>query len=106
MMTIDGWVVPPDTAERRKRGRGSGRRTVSMAEPLLALVEKFCLYQRTQRGKTEGGVRTYRWNLEQFLRSVGERRGRAARLDDLDAARIQTWMDEMAAAHLALGTMR
>ena len=64
---LDAWVVPPDTAKRRKRGRGSGRRTENMTQPLTELVEQFCNFQRKQRGKTEGGVRAYRWNLEQFL---------------------------------------
>jgi hypothetical protein len=34
-----------------------------MAQPLIDLVEQFCTFQRKQRGKTERGVRTYRWNL-------------------------------------------
>ena len=38
-----------------------------MTQPLTDLVEQFCNFQRKQRGKTEGGVKTYRWNLEQFL---------------------------------------
>ncbi len=38
-----------------------------MAQQLTELVEQFCNFQRKQRGKTEGGVRTYRWILEQFL---------------------------------------
>ena len=29
-------------------------------QPLVELVEQFCVYQRKQRGKTEGGVKTYR----------------------------------------------
>ena len=33
-----------------------------MAQQLVDLVEQFCHFQRKQRGKTEGGVRTYRWN--------------------------------------------
>src|SRR5438093_13031159 len=64
---LDGWVVAPDTATQRKRGRGSGRRTENMTQPLTELVEQFCNFQRKQRGKTEGGVRAYRWNREQFL---------------------------------------
>src|ERR671936_1259285 len=59
---LDGWLVPPETWPRRKRGRGSGRRTGSMAQPLIDPVEQFCTFQRKQRGKTEGGVKTYRWN--------------------------------------------
>src|SRR3989441_3692870 len=103
---LDGWVIPPDTATRRKRGRGSGRRTESMAQPLTDLVEQFCNFQRKQRGKTEGGVRTYRWNLEQFLVFVRHHHGRLARVSDLMPATIQAWMDDMAAADLALSTMR
>src|SRR5438552_3557493 len=64
---LDGWRVPPETWRRRKRGRGSGRRTGSMAQPLSDLVDQFCTFQRKQRGKTERGVKTYRWNLEQYL---------------------------------------
>src|SRR5713101_3972440 len=64
---LDRWVVPPDTPAQRNRGRGSGRRTETMAQQLTELVEQFCNFQGKQRGKTEGGVRTYRWNLEQFL---------------------------------------
>ena len=59
-MRVDGWMVPPDTADQRKRGRGSARRTETMAQQLTDLVEQFCNFQRKQRGKTEGGVRTYR----------------------------------------------
>jgi len=77
-----------------------------MAQPLIDLVEQFCAYQHKQRGKTEGGVRTYRWNLCQFLEFVRGRRGRPACLGDLEPATIQAWMDSMAAADLALGTMR
>ncbi len=54
-----------------------------MAHQLIELVEQFCTYQRKQRGRTEGGVRTYRWNLEQFLVSVKVREGRLARIADL-----------------------
>ena len=73
---LDAWIVPPDTAPQRKRGRGSGRRTETMAQPLTDVVEQFCNFQRKQRGKTEGGVRTYRWILEQFLIFVRNRRQR------------------------------
>src|SRR5438477_11282514 len=82
---LDAWVIPPDTATRRKRGRGSGRRTESMTQPLTDLVEQFCNFQRKQRGKTEGGVKTYRWNLEQFLVFVRNRDSRLARATDLNA---------------------
>src|SRR5215510_5068600 len=64
---LDPWIVPPDTQPRRKRGRDPGRRTGSMAQPLSDLMEQFCAFQRKQRGKTEGGVKTYQWNLRQFL---------------------------------------
>src|SRR6059036_4288622 len=80
---LDGWVVPPDTAHQRKRGRGSGRRTENMTQPLTELVEQFCNFQRKQRGKTEGGVRSYRWNLEQFLVFIRGREGRLAKVADL-----------------------
>jgi integrase/recombinase XerC len=103
---LDGWVIPPDTAAQRKRGRGRGRRTDAMAQQLTDLVEQFCNFQRKQRGKTEGGVKTYRWNLEQFLVFVRNRYGRLARIADLSPSAIQAWMDDMAGADLALGTMR
>ena len=74
-MRLDGWIVPPDTAEQRKRGRGQGRRTGTMTQPLTELIETFCNYQRKQRGKTEGGVRAYRWNLEQLLTFIRHREG-------------------------------
>jgi len=77
-----------------------------MAQPLIDVVEQFCLYQRKQRGKTEGGVKTYRWNLTQFLEFVRGRRGRLACLGDLDATTVQAWMDNMAAGDLAVSTMR
>jgi integrase/recombinase XerC len=77
-----------------------------MAQQLPELVEQFCNFQRKQRGKTEGGARTYRWILEQLLVFIRNRAGRLARVKDLDAPTIQAWMDEMAAADLALSTMR
>jgi len=101
---LDDWIVPPDTADQRKRGRGSARRTETMAQQLTDLVEQFCNFQ--QRGKTEGGVRTYRWILEQFLIFVRNRYGRLARVTDLTSPTIQEWMDDMAGADLALSTMR
>src|SRR2546425_1655836 len=103
---LDAWVIPPDTATRRKRGRGSGRRTETMTQPLTDLVEQFCNFQRKQRGKTAGGVQTYRWILEQFVLFVRHRHGRLARVTDLTLAMIQAWMDDMAGADLALSTMR
>src|SRR5689334_766873 len=104
--SLDGWLVPPKTWSRRKRGRGSGRRTGSMAQPLIDMVDQFCTFQRKQRGKTEGGVKTYRWNLRQYLEFIAGRQGRPACVGDLEPATIQAWMDSMAAANLALGTMR
>ena len=77
-----------------------------MAQPLTDLVEQFCNFQRKQRGKTEGGVKTYRWNLEQFLVFVRNRDGRLARVTDLTSSTVQAWMDNMAAEDLALSTMR
>ena len=73
---------------------------------LVDLVEQFCTYQRKQRGKTEGGVTTYRWNLDQFLIFVRKHEGRPARVGDLTRETIQAWMDRMAETDLALGTMR
>ena len=77
-----------------------------MTQRLIELVEQFCQYQLKQRGKTVGGVATYRWNLDQFLRFVHLRAGRPARLADLSGPVIQAWMDAMAAADLALNTLR
>ena len=77
-----------------------------MAQQLTELVEQFCNFQRKQRGKTEGGVRTYRWILEQFLMFIRNRHERLARVTDLTPAVIQAWMDDMAASDLALSTMR
>lgn len=77
-----------------------------MTQPLLNLVEQFCQFQHKQRGKTEGGVTAYRWVLEQFLVFVRRSQGRQARVGDLSFTTIQAWMDEMAAADLALSTMR
>src|SRR2546422_827464 len=106
---LDGWIVPPDTAGRRKRGRGSGpRRTETMIQKqlLIDLVEQFCTYQHKQRGKTEGGARTYQWNLERFLMFFRKHEGRPARVTDLTQETVQAWMDQMADADLALSTMR
>ena len=77
-----------------------------MAQQLSELVDQFCHFQRKQRGKTDGGVRTYRWILEQFLRFVRTQHGRLARVTDLTAPVIQAWMDDMAGADLALSTLR
>jgi len=77
-----------------------------MTQTLVEWVERFCQYQLKQRGKTEGGVRAYRWVLEQFLVFMRQRHGRLARIRDLTRAEIQSWMDHMAAADLTLNTMR
>src|SRR3989442_1491214 len=103
---LDAWIVPPDTAPQRKRGRGSGRRTAAMHPPLHDLVEEFCTYERKLRGRTEGGVRTYRWNLGQLLAFVRTFAGRLATVDDLTSGTIHAWMAEMAKEDLALSTMR
>jgi hypothetical protein len=68
-----------------------------MAQPLIDLVEQFCTFQRKQRGKTERGVKTYRWNLGQYVAFVAGRRGRPPCVGDLDPATIQAWMDSVAA---------
>jgi site-specific recombinase XerD len=77
-----------------------------MTQQLTDLVEQFCTFQRKQRGKTEGGVRTYRWILEQFLIFIRNRYGRLGRVNDLTPPVIQAWMDDMAGADLALNTVR
>ena len=77
-----------------------------MAQPLHELIDQFCSYQRKQKGKTESGVKTYRWNLEHFLRFVKRTEGRPAYVADLDATTIQTWMDDMASVDLSLNTLR
>jgi integrase/recombinase XerC len=77
-----------------------------MAQPLVELVEQFCTYQRKQKGKTEGGVSAYRWMLGRFLAFVRKREGRHGEVRDLNADMVQTWMDDMAGADLAVGTMR
>ena len=77
-----------------------------MTQPLVELVEQFCLYQFKQRGRTKGGVGATRWVLERFLRFVRHRVGRNARVTDLTVETLQQWMDDMAASDLALSTMR
>jgi hypothetical protein len=104
--TLDAWMVPPHTLPRRSRGRGRDRRGNAMTQQLVDLVEQFCQYQLKQRGKTEGGVQSYRWVLEQFLIFVRSRHGRLARATDLTLSSIQMWMDDMASCDLALSTMR
>jgi hypothetical protein len=71
-----------------------------MAQELIDPVEQFCIYQRKQRGRTEGRVKTYRWNLEQFLMFVRRHTGRLPRLADLTTPTLQSWLDDMAAADL------
>jgi integrase/recombinase XerC len=77
-----------------------------MAKPLVDLVEQFCVYQFKQRGRTEGGVRTTRWNLEQFLVFMRLQHGRSARVSDLTKLIIQEWMDHMASRDLSTNTIR
>jgi len=77
-----------------------------MHRPLDELVEEFCTYQRKVGGKTEGGVRAYRWTLQQFLKFVQRSEGRPATVDDLTPATIRAWMADMATQDLALTTMR
>ena len=77
-----------------------------MTRPLVELVEQFCQYQLKQRGRTEGGVQTARWNLEQILVFVRMRYGKVARLSDLNRTMIQEWMDDMAAKDLSVSSMR
>ena len=77
-----------------------------MTQPLVELVEQFCLYQLKQRGRTKGGVEAARWVLVRFLRFVRTQRGRHARVADLTVETIQQWMDDMAANDLALSTLR
>jgi hypothetical protein len=60
-----------------------------MAQPLSELVEQFCIYQRKQKGKTDGGVEAYRWNLGQYLAFVRNRARRLPEVGDVEAATIQ-----------------
>jgi integrase/recombinase XerC len=103
---LDPWLVPPHTAQRRSRSCGGDRKGTVMTRPLMELVEQFCQYQLKQRGRTEGGVQTARWSLEQFLLFVRDRSGKIARLLDLNRATIQEWMDDMAARDLSVSSMR
>ena len=103
---LDAWVVPPHTQSRRTQGRGRGQKGHTMTQPLVELVEQFCLYQLKQRGRTKGGVGATHWVLERFLRFVRHRVGRNARVTDLTGETLQQWMDDMAANDLALSTMR
>lgn len=65
-----------------------------MTQQLVDLVEQFCQYQLKQRGKTEGGVQSYRWVLELFLMFVRSRCGRLPRATDLTLSSMQIWMDD------------
>jgi integrase/recombinase XerC len=77
-----------------------------MTQPLVELVEQFCLYQFKQRGRTKGGVEATHWVLKRFLRFVRNRVGRNAKVTDLTGETLQQWMDDMAANDLAISTMR
>jgi len=77
-----------------------------MAQPLIELVEQFITYQAKQRGKAKGGIQTYRWNLNHFLRFVLKREGRPACVEHITGPMIQAWMDKMASDNLALSTLR
>ena len=103
---LDAWLVPPHTPPRRSRSCGGDRKGTVMTRTLAELVEQFCQYQLKQRGRTEGGVQTARWSLEQFLLFVRDRSGKIARLLDLNRATIQEWMDDMAARDLSVSSMR
>jgi integrase/recombinase XerC len=103
---LDDWIVPPHTAVRRKRDRGPEGRPGAVTQPLTDLVDQFCAYLRKQRGRTNAGVQTYRWNLDQFLTFVRARAGRLARMGDLTRPTIQAWLDDMAGADLGLNTLR
>ena len=59
-----------------------------MAQQLGELVDNFCNYQRKQRGKTEGGVKAYRWTLTQFLLFIRDR-GKVPRITDLTSETVQ-----------------
>jgi site-specific recombinase XerD len=100
---MEKWLNRPDTASRRVLKSPAAS---APTHGLVELVEQFCRYQYQQRGKTSGGIATYRWNLEQFLRFVESERGQAARVRDVNEGTIQAWMDDMAEAHLALSTLR
>ncbi len=105
-MGLDGWVVPPDNPGTRRRGRSPHERTEAMPQRIPDLVERFCQYQQKQHGKAEGGVKTYRWVLEQLLRFVRARDGRLARVEDLNTETLQAWIDDMAASNLSINTLR
>ena len=101
---LDAWLVPPDTTTRQTRSRRSGGSILT--QRLSDLVEQFCNYQLKQRGRTEKGVKAYRWTLEQFILFARRHHGQLARVVSLDAITVQAWMDEMAGADLAISTIR
>ena len=103
---LDAWVVPPHTQSRRTHGRGRGQKGHAMTQPLVELVEQFCLYQFKQRGRTKGGVEATRWVLTRFVKFVRAQTGRHARVTDLTVDMIQQWMDDMAANDLSLSSLR
>ncbi len=51
-------------------------------------------------------MKTYRWNIEQFLAFLKARDGQLARMADLTTPTIQAWLDEMAAGDLGVNTLR
>jgi hypothetical protein len=55
-----------------------------MTQSLSDLIEQFCDFQRKQRGKTEGGVKGYRWNLNRFVVFIRNRDGRPAAVATCD----------------------
>jgi integrase/recombinase XerC len=106
LVPLERWVHPPHPVVRQDRARGVHQSREAKSQQLIELVDQFCQYQRKQRGKTEGGVATYRWNLNQFQAFVRARTGRVVRIRDLTEEMIQAWMDDMAAADLAINTLR
>ena len=102
----EDWVNPPSDGTRRGGHACSGHQSEHRTYRLAELADQFCDYMHQQRGKTEGGMRTYRWNLKQFMGFVKARTGRLARTGDLTVETIQGWMDDMAAAGLSINTLR
>jgi hypothetical protein len=74
----DHHLVERDLLPGGRQWSPSGRRTERMAQQLTDRIEQFCTFQRKQRGKTEGGVTTYRWMLTQFLIFARGSEGRRA----------------------------
>ncbi len=77
-----------------------------MNRPLDELVDEFCTHQQKVRGKTEGGVKAYRWMLQQLLTFLHLTEGRPAAVSDLTPATMRAWMAHMASHGLATTTMR